>query len=247
MSVMKLHSVNEGSTYQIPGHLDSSSVLGHYHPAVLLLRRDGRTRTLVQPQLGKLSALRLLRFQGHGHDVSSILWEHMPPSECVIVERHIYNSEVTTRISETLTLKLLECGSALSNVRKIHNCIWIILQIGGTVDRHLRGTELSEDGLQPFAIVDDRHLLVNCTTCFIPNDREVEVKNQDARGLRIAIPVRGSRFLAPIPIRTAPDIRRVQTRSVQALMLRGDKMIIRCDQTLQASHSRTRERDSRME
>ena len=245
---MKLHSVNESSTYQIAGHLYSSSVLGHYHPTVLvLLWRGRRTRALVQPQSRELIGSQLFRLQGHGYDISSILQGYMPPSERVIVERRITNSEVTTRIPETPTLKLLECVSALSDVRKIHNSIGIILQISGTVDRHLHGTELSEDRLQPFAIVDDRHMLVNCTTTFIPNDREVEVKNQDARGLQTVIPVCDIRFLASVPIRAAPDIRRVQVRLVQALMFRGSKMIIRCNQTLKASHSRTREWDSRME
>ena len=134
-------------------------------------------------------------------------------------------------------MKLLECGSAPSGVRKIDNCVGIILQIGRTIDRHLRGAELSEDGLQPFPIVDDRHLLVNYTTSFIPNDGEVEVENQDACGLRIATPVRRSWFLTSVPIRAAPDIQRAQARLIQAFMLRGDKMVIRCNPTLQASHS----------
>ena len=165
----------------------------------------------------------------------------MPPSERVIVERRITNSEVTTRIPETPALKLMERGSALSDVRKIHNSIGIILQISGTVDRHLHGTELSEDGLQPFAIVDDRHLLVNCTTAFIPNDREVEVKNQDTRGLQTVITVCGIRFLTSVPIGAAADIRRVQVRLVQAPMLRGRKMIIGYNQTLKPLRSRRRE------
>jgi len=138
----------------------------------------------------------------------------MPPTERVIVERHILDSEVTTRIPETLTLKLLECGPALSDIWKIHNGIGVILRISGTVDGHLRSAKLSEDGLQTLAIVDDRHPLTDGSTSCIQNDGVVEVENQDARGPQYAVSVRDVRFLASVPMRTASDIRRIQVRSI---------------------------------
>lgn len=219
------HSTDKDPTYQITRLLNPSSVLGHYHPTVLL-RGDGWTRTLVQFPFGDPGGWELLGLQGHNHDVSSILRDHVPSTERVIVEWGILNSEVAARIPKTLTLKSLECGPALGDIREIHNGIGVILHISGTVYRHLRGSQLSEDGFQTFAIVDNRYLLVDGTTSFIPNDGVVEVKDQDARGLKFAIPVRGTWFLTPIPVRAAPDIRRVQVRLVQALVHRGDEVII---------------------
>ena len=228
------HSTGRDSTYQIARHLNPSSVFGHYHPTVLVLLWGNRwARTLLQFPFGEPSGLGLLGLQRHNHDVSSILRDHVPPTERVIVERGVLNSEVATRISKTLTLKSLERGPALGDIRKIHNGIGVILHIGGTIDRHLRGPKLSEDGFQTSAVVDNRYLPVDGTTSFIPNDGVVEVKDQDARSLRFVIPVRDIWFLTPIPVRAAPDIRRVQARLVQALVHRGDKVVIRYIQTSQ--------------
>ena len=165
-------------------YLDTSSVFGHYHPSVLiLLWRDGRALALVQFSFGELSGSQLLGLQGHNHDVSNIICDHVPPTERVIVEWGILNSDVATRIPKTPTLKFLECGPALNDIRKIHNGIGIILHVSGTVDRHLHGAKSSEDGFQTFTIVNHRYLLVDGTASFVPNDGVVEVKNQDARGL----------------------------------------------------------------
>lgn len=183
-NVIGLHSAENFLTYQIVRHLNSSSALGHYHPTILVLLWGGasRTRALVYSPFGRLSGSRLFGLQGHNHDVSSVFWDRVPPTKRVIIERRILNSEVATRISKTLTLKFLECGSALSDIREIHNGIGIILHISGTVDRHLRGAEPSKDGFQTFAIVDNRHLPVDRTS-FLQNDGVVEVENQDARSL----------------------------------------------------------------
>lgn len=155
----------------------------------------------------------------------------MSPAECVIVERCILDSEVTARIPETLTLKPLERSSAFSDIRKVHDGVGVILDISGAVNRHLRGAKFSKDGLQTFAIVDNRHLLVDGATSFIPDDGIVEVENQNTRGLRFTVSVRDIRFLASIPMRAASDIRWIQARLVQALVLRIDKMVVCCIQT----------------
>ena len=171
----------------------------------------------------------------------------MPPAERIIVERGIFNSEVATRVPETPTLELPKCDPALIDTRKVNDRIGVILHISRAVDRHLRGTKLSEDGFQPFAIVNDRHLLVDGATGFIRNDGVVEVKNQDAGGLQFAVSVLGIWFLTTIPVRTTPDVRWIQVRSVQALVLRIGKMVMRYTQTSQALYSVAGRRDSRME
>src|SRR6201986_3438955 len=54
-NVIGPHSTNEIFTHQIQRHLDPSSVLGYYHPAVLvLLRGADRTRALAQVLFGGL-------------------------------------------------------------------------------------------------------------------------------------------------------------------------------------------------
>jgi len=234
VNVIGMHGAGKDSAYQITRYLNSSSVLGHYHPTVLvLLWGNGWTRTLVQFPFGEPSGLGLLGLQGHNHNVSSILRDHVPPTERVIVERGVLNSKVATRIPKTLTLKPLECGPALDDIREIHNGIGVILHISGTVDRHLRGPKLSEDGFQTSAVVDNRHLPVNGTKSFIPNDGVVEIKDQDACGLQFTIPVRDIWFLTSIPVRAAPDIQSVQARLVQALVHRGDEVVICYIQTSQ--------------
>ena len=159
----------------------------------------------------------------------------MPPTERVIVKGRIFDSEVATRVPEAPTMKPPKCDLALNDAWEVNNGIGVILHISRTVDRHLRGTELSEDRLQPFAIVDDRHLLVDGTTSLVQNNGVVEVKDKDARGPQFAVSVLGIRFLTSVPVRAAPDIRRMQVRSVQALVLRIDKMVMRYTRTSQAS------------
>ena len=202
-------------------------MFGHYHPTPTLLRGACRTRALVQFLFGDLDRLWLLLFHGHNYDVPSILRVYVSPTESVIVERGVFNSEVATRVPKTPTLKLLKRCPALNDTRKVDHCIGVILHISRAVDGHLRSTKLSEDGLQPFAIVDDRHLLVDGTTSFIQNDGVVEIKNQDAGGLEFAVSVLCIRFLTAVPVRATPDIRRNQARSVQALVLCIDKVVVR--------------------
>ena len=223
-------------------------MLCHYHPTPpTLLRGAGRTWAPIQPLFGDLDRPRLLGFHRHNYDVSSIFWVCVPPTEGVIVERRIFNSEVSTRVPKTPTLKLPKRDPALINTRKVNDCIGVILHISRAVDRHLRGAKLSEDGLQPFAIVDDRHLLVDGNASFIQNDGVVEIENQDTGGLQFVVSVLNIRFLTTVPVRATPDIPRIQARSVQTLVLYIDKVVVRYSRTSQPLNSVPSRRDSRME
>ena len=230
------------STHQIGRHLNSSSVFGHYHSTPLApLRRTSRTRAPVQVLFGGLHRPWLFGFQRHHHDVSSVLRDDVPPTKRVIVERRIFDSEVATRVPEAPSLKLPKGDPALRDTWKVNNGIGVILHISRAVDRHLRGTELSEGRFQPLAVVDNRHLFVDGATSLVQNDGVVEVKNQNACRLQLAVSVLGTRFLAAVPVRATPDIRRIQVRSVQALVFCIDKTVmryIRMSQALQSASSR---------
>ena len=171
----------------------------------------------------------------------------MPPTKRVVVKRRIFNSEVATRVPKATTLKLPKRDPALSDAWKVNHGVGVILHIGRAVDRHFRGAELSEDRLQAFAVVDNRHLLVDGTTSLVQNDGVVEVKNQNSCGLQFTVPVLGIRFLTTVPVGAAPDIRRIQIRSIQALVLRIDKTVVCYIQMSQALQSVSSREDLRME
>lgn len=130
----------------------------------------------------------------------------MPPTKRVIVKWSVSDSEVATRKPETLTLELPKCRPALSYTREVHNGIGIILQISRTVDRHLRGAEISKYGFQTLGIVNHRHLLADCVAIFRPNNGIVKIQDQDTSGLRLLGPIGSIRFLASIPVRATPNI-----------------------------------------
>ena len=154
--------------------------------------------------------------------------------------RHVY-------LVQPHNLPLPKRGPALSDAWKVGNGIGVILHIGRAVDRHLRCTKLSKDRLQPFAIVDNRHPLVDGTTSLVQNDGAVEVKNQNSCSLQFAVPVPGIRFLTTVPVGAAPDIRRIQIRSIQALVLCIDKTAVCYIQMSQALQNVSNREDLRME
>ena len=176
-----------------------------------------------------------VQLQGYVDDCPSIFRSYVPPTKGVIVKRDVLDSKVSTRIPKAPTLKLLDGRLAPSDRREVYNCVGIILQMSWTVDRHPRSTKPSEYWLQTLAIVYDRHLFVDGIRSFLPNDGVVEVQDQNPSGLQFLRFIRNARFLASIPVWAAPDIRRGQTRFIQAFVPGSDKMFICCVQPSQAS------------